>query len=298
MPQHVVVVDYDDRWKERYAAESARLSAFLGQNLAAIWHIGSTSVEGLAAKPIIDIMAAVKSLNEVDGLAGKFCGMGYEYMGEFGISGRRYLRRGGDERTEQVHIFRADDFENIVRHLAFREYMRTHADGREEYASLKRQLALKFPYDIAAYCDGKEEYVSRIEKLALSLYDDSWDRLYLSARLVQGARKISPLVEAGSVAAALMTESGNIYTGVCIDTACSLGMCAERNAVANMITNGEVSITKLVAVMPDGSAGMPCGACREMMMQLSAEAGETAVLCDYEKKKTVKLGELLPGRWY
>ena len=298
MPQHVVVADYDDKWKDRYAAESARLSALLGQNLAAIWHIGSTSVEGLAAKPIIDIMAAVKSLNEVDGLADKFCGMGYEYMGEFGISGRRYLRRGDDERTEQVHIFRAYDFENIVRHLAFREYMRTHAEGREEYASLKRKLALKYPYDIAAYCDGKEEYVRRIEKLALSLYDDSWDRLYLSARLVQGARKISPLVEAGSVAAALMTESGNIYTGVCIDTACSLGMCAERSAVANMITNGEVSITKLVAVMPDGSAGMPCGACREMMMQLSVDAGGTAVLCDYENKKTVKLGELLPGRWY
>ena len=74
-------------------------------------------------------------------------------------------------------------------------------------------------------------------------------------------------------------------------------MCAERNAIANMITNGESQITKIVAVMPDGKAGIPCGACREFLMQLDQEAGEIEILCDYETKKVVKLKALIPDWW-
>ena len=136
-----------------------------------------------------------------------------------------------------------------------------------------------------------------MEELALSQYDGSWDQLYISARKVQYERSISPLIEAGAVSAALLTSKGNIYVGVCIDTACSLGMCAERNALANMITNGENQILKIVAVMPDGKAGMPCGACREFMMQLHQSAGETEILCDYETKKVIQLASLLPDWW-
>lgn len=75
-------------------------------------------------------------------------------------------------------------------------------------------------------------------------------------------------------------------------------MCAERNAIANMITNGETQIKKIVAVMPDGKAGMPCGACREFMMQLSQSAGETEILCDYETKTVTRLESLTPEWWY
>ena len=107
-----------------------------------------------------------------------------------------------------------------------------------------------------------------------------WDELYERARSVQDARVISPFVDAGGVAAAILTGSGNIYVGVCIDTCCSLGMCAERNAIANMITNGEHEIKKLVAVMGDGSVGAPCGACRELMMQLSPRSSEIEILTD------------------
>ena len=119
----------------------------------------------------------------------------------------------------------------------------------------------------------------------------------IAARKVQYERKISPLIEAGSVSAAVLSAKGNIYTGVCIDTACSLGMCAERNAIANMITNGENQILKMVAVMPDGKAGMPCGACREFMMQLNKTAGETEILSDYETRKTIRLKSLIPAWW-
>ena len=77
---------------------------------------------------------------------------------------------------------------------------------------------------------------------------DIWKILYDKAREVQNAREVSPFIEAGGVAAAILTKSGNIYAGVCIDTASTLGMCAERNAIANMITNGESKIDKMVAV--------------------------------------------------
>lgn len=124
-----------------------------------------------------------------------------------------------------------------------------------------------------------------------------WKELYNAARKVQNGRTISPFIEAGGVAAAILTKAGNIYTGVCIDTACSLGMCAERNAIANMITNGESQIEKVVAVMPDGQVGSPCGACRELMMQLDPGSGEIEILLDLETEKTVKLKELVPDWW-
>ena len=74
-------------------------------------------------------------------------------------------------------------------------------------------------------------------------------------------------------------------------------MCAERNAIANMITNGESKIDKMVAVVEDGSVGAPCGACREYMMQLDKESGDIEILMDYETRKTVRLIELIPEWW-
>ena len=124
-----------------------------------------------------------------------------------------------------------------------------------------------------------------------------WKQLYDAARKVQNDRVISPFIEAGGVAAAILTKQGNVYVGVCIDTASTLGMCAERNAIANMITNGESQIDKVVAVMPNGRVGSPCGACREYMMQLDENSGEIEILLDLETEKTVKLKELIPDWW-
>jgi len=124
-----------------------------------------------------------------------------------------------------------------------------------------------------------------------------WKKLYDAAVSVQNARRISPFIDAGGVAAAILTRQGNIYVGVCIDTASTLGMCAERNAIANMITNGESQIAKVVAVMPDGRVGSPCGACREYMMQLDPDSGEIEILLDLETQRTVRLKELIPDWW-
>lgn len=124
-----------------------------------------------------------------------------------------------------------------------------------------------------------------------------WKELYDKAKEKLNPRVISPFIEAGGVAAAVLTESGNVYMGVCIDTACTLGMCAERNAIANMITNGESKIVRLVCVMRDGSVGSPCGACREYLMQLDKDSPQMEILVDLETEKTVLLKDLIPDWW-
>lgn len=170
MPQHIVVVDYDPLWPLLFQKEADAISRILGDNIVLIHHIGSTSVPFLAAKPIIDIMPVVKDLSGVDAVSGEFVKLGYEYLGEFGIKGRRYLRKGGQERTHQIHIFQMEDDTNILRHLAFRDYLRSHRDVAMEYAALKKDLAARFPYDIDGYCDGKDAFVKKIENLALAEY--------------------------------------------------------------------------------------------------------------------------------
>ena len=126
---------------------------------------------------------------------------------------------------------------------------------------------------------------------------DIWDTLYQRAKATLNPWRISPFVESGGVAAALLTRKQNIYVGVCIDTACSMGMCAERNAIASMITHGESQIEKIVAVFWDGHVEPPCGACREYMMQLDAHSGSIEVMLDYEKRIVVTLDTLVPNWW-
>ncbi|MCH5348691.1 MAG: cytidine deaminase [Oscillospiraceae bacterium] len=128
--------------------------------------------------------------------------------------------------------------------------------------------------------------------------DKTWEKLYLAAKEVQNERKISDYVEAGGVAAAILTSSGKIYVGVCIDTCSTLGICAERNAIFNMITNGESEIVRVLAIMPNGKTGAPCGACRELMVQLMPEKyKDIEIMLDYENEKIVKLGQLTPEWW-
>ena len=170
MPQHIVVVPYRPQWQEDFRQEAEKIRAVLGDNCIRICHIGSTAVEGLAAKPIIDIMPVVADLNGVDACRPGLEGLGYEYCGEFGIPGRRYLRKGGDERTHQIHVFRQDDRANIIRHLAVRDYLRRHEEEREAYAALKLSLAAQYPYDIEKYCDGKDSFVKALESKALAEY--------------------------------------------------------------------------------------------------------------------------------
>ncbi len=122
--------------------------------------------------------------------------------------------------------------------------------------------------------------------------------MYNAAKAVQGDREISKYVQAGCVAAAILSASGKIYTGVCVDTCSTLGICAERNAIFNMLTNGEDKIVKVLAVMENGKVGAPCGACRELMVQLMPDDYKNVeIMLDFESQKIVTLGELTPEWW-
>ena len=128
--------------------------------------------------------------------------------------------------------------------------------------------------------------------------DKIWTEMYEAARAVLCAKQVSDYLSCGEVSAAVRSKSGKIYTGVCIDTCCGLGVCAERNAIFNMITNGEYEIDRVLCIMPDGSSGAPCGACRELMMQLMAgKYHDVEIMADIKTGRTVKLGEITPEWW-
>ncbi|ABN57926.1 MULTISPECIES: GrpB family protein [Methanoculleus] len=172
---HVRVVDYDPVWPDLFRTEARRIEDILKENLVQIFHIGSTSVPGLRAKPIIDIMPVVLDIERVDERSGQFEAIGYEAMGELGIPGRRYFRKGGENRTHQIHAFQYDNVQNITRHLAFRDYLRSHSDVGCAYAALKSEPAVRYPGDREGYCNGKDGFVKCVERDALRWYWKKYD---------------------------------------------------------------------------------------------------------------------------
>lgn len=144
--------------------------------------------------------------------------------------------------------------------------------------------------------DGIYNLISDIE--TEKKMNEIWNELYNAAKSVQNGRKISEYVEVGGVAAAILSKSGKVYTGVCVDTCSTLGICAERNAIFNMLTCGEQDIDKVIAIMPDGKTGAPCGACRELMVQLMPDSyKDIEIMLEYEDSKVITLGELTPEWW-
>jgi cytidine deaminase len=120
----------------------------------------------------------------------------------------------------------------------------------------------------------------------------TFEALYEAARAVLNPRKLSNSADAGGVAAALLTDSGRVYTGVCVETNCSMGFCAEHAAAAAMITAGENRVVKMVAVGWNAQIMSPCGRCREFISQLHNDNRLTEVLV--AENKVVTLADLLP----
>lgn len=168
----VEVVPYQSSWPMQFEEEKAKIVKILGDNLVECYHIGSTSVEGLAAKPIIDIMPIVHDISAVDLAIDSFSQIGYECLGEYGIVGRRFFRKGGEKRTHHIHIFEETNSEDINRHLAVRDYLREHPKVSQDYAKLKKILAQKFTSDIDSYCDGKDLFVKQMEQDALKWWSE------------------------------------------------------------------------------------------------------------------------------
>jgi GrpB-like predicted nucleotidyltransferase (UPF0157 family) len=162
--------EYSPEWPREFEKEAERLRSLLGVELLAVHHIGSTSVPGLAAKPIIDLLPLVREITHIDDRTAMLEEAGYKAWGEYGLPGRRYFTKDrGAHRTHNVHIYQADDAE-AERHLAFCMFLRSHEEIRKEYEALKREVYARHPADIAAYNDGKNAWIKRVEPSALSWY--------------------------------------------------------------------------------------------------------------------------------
>ena len=169
----IEVVKYDPRWQSAFEIEKSALAKVLGNNAVTIDHIGSTAVNGLAAKPIIDILVSVASLNKLDASAQAIESLGYALQGkdgikgENGIAGRRFFQKGGYCLiSHHVHAFQAGDA-HLHRHRAFRDYLIAHPLVAFEYGELKKAAAVNCYNNITVYMALKNEFIQKHERLAL-----------------------------------------------------------------------------------------------------------------------------------
>ena len=164
----VEVLPHDPKWRDAFGVELKSIADAMGKNVVNVHHIGSTAIPSIYAKPIIDLLVEVKDIIEVDRHSSAMESLGYEVMGEFGISGRRFFRKDNQEniRTHHIHTFEIASAQ-VERHLAFRDYMLAHPEDAQKYSNLKRELARKYPKNIDQYMDGKDEFIKEIDKKAV-----------------------------------------------------------------------------------------------------------------------------------
>ena len=229
---------------------------------------------------------------------------------ELKLRGRTDLARGDDE-CELGYCLGASFWGRGIMPEAAREILR-HAfedlgmskvwvgyyEGNDRSKRVQEKLGFRYQWrsegvDVPLMRETRTGHVS-----SLTRDQWEWDRLYEAAKAVLNPRTISEFVTAGEVSAAILSNSGKIYTGVCIDTACTLGICAERNAIFNMITCGEQAFRKVLCIPPVPGRGAPCGACRELMAQLMPDTyRDVQVMLDYDAERVATLGELTPEWW-
>jgi len=164
----VLVVEHDPAWTDAFAREALAIGHALGEDAIALHHIGSTAIPGILAKPIIDLLGVVPSLDMLDLHSNEMRDLGYEVMGAYGIEGRRYFRKFDNRgrRAFHLHAF-AVGSEHVERHLAFRDYLRSHPQKAAEYSALKQRLVAGDATSWDAYSDGKDGFVAEAEREAL-----------------------------------------------------------------------------------------------------------------------------------
>jgi len=162
---------YTPQWEILFKKEAEALASVFGGTLLKIHHIGSTSIPGIVAKPIIDMLPVVKDILEVDPITSLIEALGYEAKGEYGMPGRRFFVKSQEgKRLFNVHVFE-EGHPDIQRHLLFRNYLRAHPEEALAYAELKKELVLKYPTDIERYCWGKEDFIKEMDKKAAIWYN-------------------------------------------------------------------------------------------------------------------------------
>jgi GrpB-like predicted nucleotidyltransferase (UPF0157 family) len=155
--------EYDPVWKETFSRTAEKIRPIIGDNLLEIEHIGSTSIEGMVAKPQVDILVVVKDLDRNKDCYELFTERGREYVG----NGDEYVTEDAPDghRLVSIHIFQVGH-PQIEEYRVFRDYLKTHAEDRDLYISTKRELYSKFVNDFGSYDSGKEEVIAEIKKRA------------------------------------------------------------------------------------------------------------------------------------
>ena len=162
--KHVVVLPYDEKWKLNFIEIKNELEAALGNLAVSIEHVGSTSVEGLAAKPIIDIDVVVKS-GDVQAAISALQNIGYIHEGNLGIEGREAFAYEGKEHLQTHHLYVCpEDSGELKRHLMFRDYLRENPGAVSEYSNIKLEAAKLYPEDIEKYIEYKSPVIEKIYK--------------------------------------------------------------------------------------------------------------------------------------
>jgi GrpB-like predicted nucleotidyltransferase (UPF0157 family) len=162
---------FSENWALMFQDEVQLLKTIFGDVIIRFDHFGSTSVPGLKAKPVIDMMCIVNEIEKVDSFNEKMNSLGYDVAGEWGITGRRLFRKGGENRTHHIHFYQFDN-PQIERHLIFRDYLRCHPEEVARYSSFKEELAQQFE-NTSDYSPAKKTFVKEMEQLALSWYAKS-----------------------------------------------------------------------------------------------------------------------------
>jgi GrpB-like predicted nucleotidyltransferase (UPF0157 family) len=167
MPDPVIIVSYDPRWPPMYEEEKALIVGAMGRWLAAIEHIGSTSVPGLGAKPIIDIMVGVRSLDDAQYCIEPLAAVGYVYKPQYEqeMPERRYFNKGPQDNHRHLHMVELGG-EFWQRQLLFRNYLRAHPEAAQAYEALKRDLAAHYGQDREGYTEAKTEFIRSIGEKA------------------------------------------------------------------------------------------------------------------------------------
>ncbi len=162
--------EYSADWPLEFEREAARLRMYLRDVIITVYHIGSTSVPGLAAKPVIDLMPMVSSIQRVDELTPILEKEGYRAWGEYGLPGRRFFTRDRNNyRTHNIHFY-PEEHPDIIRHLAFCAYLCNHEADRLEYEQVKRAAFAHHPANIQGYMDEKDSFIKKLEPTANNWY--------------------------------------------------------------------------------------------------------------------------------
>ena len=163
MAKHVVVEPYNEAWQQDFAAIRAELEPALGLLALRIEHVGSTSVPGLSAKPIIDIDVVMEDYSKLDAVVAALAAIGYTHEGDQGIPGREAFKYDGKEHLRNHHLYVCpENSAELHRHLTFRNYLRQHPEAVREYSRVKEEGAALYPYDIDRYIEHKSPFIESI----------------------------------------------------------------------------------------------------------------------------------------